>query len=223
MLLCLNNEAYIECKSHGYDNESRDSFQLLRCIKLIYGTTPEEDQILNREHFWNMNYNKFHSTKEWWIFIQDAKGKQVALGVPQDEKILLQDVIINLGDHPLYKTLQQEYTCSRLTMPMVVATIQREIEAEANGASCFMASRQKSKSNSTRSNQQELLLSLVLRPLAVRAYGASTQYYLHGKSCLPDKNPCSDPFMPKCAVKVSGAVPRRFPPLLPYALVAVSH
>ena len=71
--------------------------------------------------------------------------------------------------------------------------------------------------------------------------------------CLPDKNPFSDPFMPKCAVKVSGvgarararaggggrplgpaatlpgfaygpgAVPGHFPPLLPYPLVVVSH
>ena len=40
----------------------------------------------------------------------------------------------------------------------------------------------------------------MLQPLALRACGASTQCYLQGKPCLTDKNPYSDPSVPKCAI-----------------------
>ena len=46
---------------------------------------------------------------------------------------------------------------------------------------------------------------IMLQPLTIGACGASTQYYLQGKPCLPDKSPRSDLSMPKYFVSVSGA------------------
>ena len=50
-----------------------------------------------------------------------------------------------------------------------------------------------------------IIIIIMLQPLAIRVCGASTQYHLQGKPCLPDKNHCSDPSVAKCVVSVSDA------------------
>ena len=40
MISCPSHEAYIECKSHGYDNESMDPYHL-QCIRKMYDITPK--------------------------------------------------------------------------------------------------------------------------------------------------------------------------------------